>query len=139
MKAWQKANPEKYRKRLQAWRATNPDKVRSYSTNRRARRKAEDPEAVRYGNRARLLKPYGLTPESWDALFVAQDRRCAICRSSNTPDGRWHTDHDDAIGKRAVRGILCVRCNIGVGQFEDDAERLRAAARYLDRYKESRS
>lgn len=81
--------------------------------------------------RARTLRLYGLTQADWDALVERQGNRCAICRTDK-PGGRgerWHTDHDHETGK--VRGLLCHRCNMGVGFFMNDPEIMEAAARYI--------
>lgn len=74
---------------------------------------------------------YGITPEQFTTLLEAQGNRCAICGSAEWPgkDNCPHVDHDHATGK--VRGLLCGPCNIGLGQFGDDPERLAAAIRYL--------
>lgn len=78
---------------------------------------------------------YGITPAQWNAQLEAQDYRCAICHSDEWPgkDGKPHADHDHLLETFVLRGILCGRCNVGLGQFEHDPVRLRAAADYLDK------
>lgn len=92
-------------------------------------------------SRKALLARYGLTQEAFDALLAEQGGRCAICGSTDpkTHHGRWHIDHDHSCCPNrdqrtcgeCVRGLLCGQCNLGLGHFEDDPERLKAAIRYL--------
>lgn len=87
--------------------------------------------------RNRTLRLYGLTQADWDALVKKQQDRCAICLTS-TPGGRgerWHIDHDHVTGH--VRGLLCHRCNMGVGFFLDDPDVLKAAAGYVMRHRKA--
>ena len=51
---------------------------------------------------------------------------CEICGSYLAS----HIDHDHITGK--VRGFLCRRCNIGLGQFQDNKEFLYKAISYLE-------
>jgi hypothetical protein len=80
--------------------------------------------------KSHLKRKYGLTLEGFDALLVSQGGRCAICGKADADN----VDHDHATG--AVRGILCWNCNIAIGQFEDDIDRVCAAAAYLSRDEE---
>jgi hypothetical protein len=50
---------------------------------------------------------------------------CPICGQAAT-----HLDHDHSTGK--LRSFLCNGCNVGLGAFGDDPDRLRAAADYLE-------
>lgn len=85
-----------------------------------------DPARKVRGRRRRLRTAYGLTDQDLGAMLRAQCGRCAICGDG----GRLQIDHDHETG--AVRGLLCPRCNIAIGTFDDDRSRLLAAARYLE-------
>jgi hypothetical protein len=76
---------------------------------------------------------YGITTAQFDDLLAAQGGKCAICGTSDWPGkgNRPHVDHCHTGG--GVRGILCHFCNLGLGNFRDDPERLRRAIEYLER------
>lgn len=79
----------------------------------------------------RLKKLYGLSIEERDNLFKKQNNCCAICKT-NIPGGRynkWHIDHCHE--KNIVRGILCSRCNHGIGLFKNNPIFLEEAIKYL--------
>lgn len=59
---------------------------------------------------------YRLRKEDYEALLEKQNSRCAICQIEKS---RLHIDHDHKTGK--VRGLLCQRCNISIGWFENHA------------------
>jgi hypothetical protein len=78
------------------------------------------------------LHHYGISQEQYDAMFAAQDGRCAICPSTGTVHGKLFVDHCHQTD--VVRGLLCGNCNSGIGQLGDDIERLKAAIRYLENH-----
>ncbi len=77
---------------------------------------------------------HGITMAQYDAMLEKQGGVCKIC-GTNTPGGRgrYHVDHCHKTGK--IRGLLCNRCNIGLGQFKDNSKILTAAAHYLNESK----
>jgi hypothetical protein len=82
-------------------------------------------------SRRRTLAPYGITPEGYDSMLAEQDGRCAICRTLEPGRNFFVVDHDHDTGK--VRGLLCVKCNSGLGMFDDDPVVLMHATQYLTR------
>ena len=82
-------------------------------------------------NRKYSLKSnYGLTPDEYDKLFEMQEGRCAICKTPQEElPKRLHVDHDHKTGK--IRGLLCQKCNHGLGQFNDNSSLLYEAIKYL--------
>jgi hypothetical protein len=82
--------------------------------------------------RAQRLRAYGITVEQFESMLAKQGGGCAICGQANGPGRgeRLHVDHCHSTGR--VRGLLCLKCNHGIGNFSDDTSRMRAAIRYLD-------
>jgi len=81
--------------------------------------------------KSKLKAAYGITPEQYDKLLESQDRKCAIC-FTKTPGGRtkmFFIDHCHDQGN--IRGLLCMRCNTGLGLFLDNPKFLLNAISYL--------
>ncbi len=79
---------------------------------------------------AMLKHQYGITIDQYDLILAAQDGKCAICCSVFGADEKSpRVDHDHKTG--VVRGLLCLRCNTGLGSFRDSAAYLEAASAYI--------
>lgn len=90
---------------------------------------AENREKVAQTHRRYLLRTrYGMTPEDYDRLLKKQRGRCAICRELPKANRLLHVDHDHKTDK--VRGLLCYKCNSGIGYLKDNAERFKRAGAY---------
>lgn len=84
--------------------------------------------------RGHLKAKYGITLETYDQIVKIQGGTCAICHTKETAKNQYgvmrlSVDHDHKTGK--VRGLLCDKCNRGVGCFNDDPKILAEAIRYL--------
>lgn len=86
-----------------------------------------EPERVaRSYRKAKLRYKYGLSSAEFDEMVLKQNGLCAIC----SEDAPLSVDHCHSTG--AVRGLLCIACNFGLGHFRDDAELLAKAIKYLE-------
>jgi len=161
---WALANPQKMKDAKTRFRSANIDRIRasdraSYAANIENRRAAGRKYAAKHKDKRRayqqvwqaankearrercrantLKKDYGITVEQYDAMLAAQNGRCALCRTDKVGDGRWNkrlaVDHDHVTG--VVRGLLCSKCNIGLGAFGDNESTLAAAAHYVMRHR----
>ena len=79
------------------------------------RRLAEDPEFVRAGQDRRYRWNYGIGLKDYEAMVAACGGRCHLCHRK-PPKGKLHVDHDHDTDK--IRGLLCWRCNVGLGFIE---------------------
>jgi Recombination endonuclease VII len=112
-KAYNKKHPERHRHSEQKYRSLSPQKARERDLRARFRR-------------------YGLTIESYTALYELQGGVCGICADPMEIFARFtHVDHCHKTGR--VRGLLCHACNCALAYLRDDPTRALAAARYLDR------
>lgn len=73
------------------------------------------------------LSPHGHGLRIGEAKKYREGRACAIC-GSNEPS---KTSVDHCHTTKLIRGVLCCRCNRGLGFFQDDPALLMAAINYL--------
>lgn len=99
--------------------------IKKQRKEQRARYISKHPE----GNRNSYYKiNYGIDIETYKSMFLKQHGVCAICGKAEKTK-RLAVDHDHATKK--VRGLLCQKCNVGLGYFEDNISLLERAANYL--------
>jgi Tfp pilus assembly major pilin PilA len=125
-------------KQANEWGSKNKDKVKEY------RRKSfeRNPEAVRASKKKwadankdkivnkRLKHLFGITLEDYEELLEAQQFSCAICGVSECSTGKnFAVDHNHETGE--IRGLLCKKCNTGLGIFRDSPALIGNAYQYL--------
>lgn len=103
---------------------------RPLELKRKAWRKADN---KRKGKRHEyhLSRTYGLTEEDYEKMLHSQGYACKICKTEE-PNGkhkRFVVDHCHVTGK--VRGLLCDRCNQGIGKLYDNPDIVYKAYKYL--------
>lgn len=91
---------------------------------------------VSFGKRS-LRQLYGISLDDYQAQFASQQGRCAVCGKQEAGERRNRklplcVDHCHKTGK--IRGLLCNKCNLGIGNFDDDLGRLEAVIAYLRRH-----
>ncbi|HET6948919.1 MAG TPA: endonuclease VII domain-containing protein [Acidimicrobiales bacterium] len=116
-KAWYAAHREAEITRVKQWQQQNPGRVNENRRRKQARRDAY------------YRRTYGISADDVDALLDREGGGCAVCGRRPARAASLHLDRCHDTG--AVRGILCLSCNQGVGKFRDDPDLLEAAARYL--------
>jgi hypothetical protein len=109
---WIKNNPEKHRKIQRKynnkWRKLNKEKVKNTV----------------------LKSTYNITLEEYNKLLYKQNNCCNICGiNQNMLNKRLFVDHNHLTNE--IRGLLCPKCNTGIGQFNDSIDLLNKAIDYL--------
>lgn len=80
--------------------------------------------------KARVLRKYDLSLNEYKELLSINNENCIIC-DSKCPSGRsLALDHDHKTG--TLRGLLCINCNKGLGNFKDNIGLLVKAIEYLE-------
>lgn len=143
---WRKLNPDKVKEQGRRSRSnlTREDKDRRNELSRewhklhpgyaeqqrdKTKSKPDYKEKIREKN---LRDNFGLTIQQYDEMDEQQGHRCAICKSvnlSNKAIKHWHIDHCHKTG--IVRGLLCDKCNRGLGLFRDNPQILKSVIKYL--------
>jgi len=112
-----------------SWRRRNPETVNSYHRAYKKRR----PEIYR---NAILKTKYGIGIAEYEKMFSDQGGVCGICGNPETStDSRTKAVRNLAVDhchdEGHVRGLLCGKCNSGIGLFMHDEGLLMKAVTYL--------
>ena len=88
------------------------------------------PDKVKNNN---LKSNYGITIDDYKLLLETHNNLCAICKLAPTAtyksSASLNVDHDHTTGR--IRGLLCNKCNSGIGFFQESPELLGRAVIYL--------
>ena len=108
-KEYRKQNPEKYRqiRRTSYIKHMTPNKRFNY----------------------RLKGVYGLSRLEFDEMYDKQKGKCKLCDKEIQVGISVHIDHNHKNNK--IRGLLCGKCNLGLGHFYDNPAVLSKASKYI--------
>jgi len=110
-KNWERNNKDKAAAKTKKYRHKYPDKTRAVA----------------------LKRYFNMTLEELHKIEKEQNKSCMICKIHQDDLGETLcVDHNHE--NNNVRGILCRRCNLALGQFRDDDKLLENAIKYLKKY-----
>lgn len=111
-KQYRLGHKEELKKWGKDWYKKNKDRVKNYA----------------------LLHKYGLSITEYNYRFNEQNGCCAICGTHQSElTQSLAVDHCHEIGR--VRGLLCSKCNITLGNVNEDVNTLLAMVEYLNKNK----
>jgi hypothetical protein len=130
---WKRYQDENHDHILDCQRERNKHNKERRAQVRREHRKKR-PDLYRAAD---LKELYGMTLGEFAELEHRQENLCAICRKPGVEEryGKLRVDHCHNTG--VIRGLLCNKCNVGLGCFGDDATLLKKATAYLENTSDS--
>lgn len=87
-------------------------------------------KAIEYSTHYNRRRRTGITQEQYQQLVNTQRGLCAICGGVGSK--ALAIDHNHTTGQ--LRGLLCGKCNRGIGYLNDDKILLQKAIDYLNKY-----
>ena len=109
-KEWNQKNRTRANAKAGKWRVNNQEKVVD----------------------SRIKNIYGVSLDHIENLYDAQCGKCALC---GEPVSRDKIQIDHCHKTRVVRGLLCRKCNIGLGMFNEDSSLIEKAVSYINQFK----
>lgn len=77
-----------------------------------------------------IKKLYNITYDEYSNMLKMQNGVCAICEQKESINKNLSVDHCHETGK--IRGLLCLKCNQGIGLLKHNVKWLRKAALYCE-------
>lgn len=120
--------PEKVNKKTRLWRQKNPEAVKNQRKRSNSAKREKYKKSDKRSYKHRIIKRlYGIGIEEYEIMLHEQNSACKIC--GKTQKQNLAIDHCHKT--KTVRGLLCSKCNLGLGHFNDDIKRLQNAIDYI--------
>lgn len=123
LKIWKLKNRDKLLRQGRASYKRNAHNRRKYSRNFYWKNKQKELDRIRF-------KKYGITGEEFRLIVKKQNGKCPICKRKDNKN--LSIDHDHFTGK--LRGVICNRCNMALGNVQDSPKILKALINYLEKH-----
>ena len=82
------------------------------------------------GKQYHLKYKFGITQTEFIKMILDQDNKCLICKTEFSDSIKPCVDHNHETEE--IRGILCFKCNTGIGLFTENINVLFSAIDYLN-------
>lgn len=109
-KKWLNTHQEHHKEWRELWNTNNKRKLRTYL----------------------LTYNYGMTFQQVQEMYISQNGCCGICEIRFKSRRHIHIDHNHTTKK--VRALLCHKCNVGLGYFNEDTSLLTKAIEYINKH-----
>jgi len=119
---------ESMQKRQKLYRKNNHEEIRK---SNREYFKEHQEKIKKYFKLRNLKYKHNLSYKDWLSIWEEQNGKCLICGKTFTKPSDAHVDHNHETGE--IRGLLCGKCNRGIGMFDDNPEIMIKAIEYLER------
>jgi len=121
---------EREEKKYNTERVSNPNPEKNLTIKKYA--KASDSK-----KHVSLMKKYGISLDTFNNMYEIQNGCCAICgKHENEFLKPLAVDHNHMTGQ--IRCLLCTKCNMGLGYFEDNSSLLQKANNYINKFNEDK-
>ena len=137
-KEYKTKNKDRIEELKNEWKKNSPEKIKNYPCmSNEIRREVYKKYHANNKDKVRcykLKKNYNITPEEYDNMFESQNGKCKICGiHQDVLSKKLVIDHDH--NTSIIRGLLCDKCNRGLGHFNDNIDVLKIALNYLENSK----
>lgn len=112
-------------------RITTQERNQKPKFKNRRKKYEENPKVKKRRKELHLKRKYNMTTEQKKEKYLEQNGCCAICEQPVSFD-KIHIDHDHKTNRN--RDLLCVKCNLGIGLFDENPNLLIKAGIYLEKH-----
>lgn len=129
-KEYYQLHKEEKKEKSRQYYLAHREEIKEYKKEYHKKRKDIHKEICRKND---LKRKFGITIDDYKLMLEKQNYCCLICGTHRNEFNKdFAVDHNHKTGN--VRGLLCGKCNQGLGKFNDNIELLEKAINYLNNF-----